>query len=98
MIQLEPLWIYQQADLALDRFENGLKKSPTRTKLFNVRNAVMEQQNRIKRLEADLQKALDECSRIAADVQMGIRDSCTCCRPATANAPRPRLCRWQWTW
>ena len=54
MIQLEPLWIYQQADLALDRFENGLKKSPTRTKLFNVRNAVMEQQNRIKRLEAEL--------------------------------------------
>lgn len=69
MIQLEPLWIYQQADLALDRFENGLKKSPTRTKLLNVRNAVMEQQNRIKRLEADLQKALEECNRIAADVR-----------------------------
>lgn len=69
MIQLEPLWIYQQADLALDRFENGLKKSPTRTKLVSVRNAVMEQQNRIKRLEADLQKALEECNRIAADIR-----------------------------
>ena len=33
MIQLEPLWKYQKADLALFRFERGLKKSETRNKL-----------------------------------------------------------------
>ena len=51
MIQLEPLWKYQKADLALFRFERGLKKSETRNKLLQVRNRIMEQQNSIKRLE-----------------------------------------------
>lgn len=52
MIQLEPLWKYQKADLALFRFERGLKKSETRNKLLQVRNRIMEQQNSIKRLSS----------------------------------------------
>ena len=65
MIQLEPLWKYQKADLALFRFERGLKKSETRNKLLQVRNRIMEQQNSIKRLEQQLKKSQTECRRIA---------------------------------
>lgn len=65
MIQLEPLWNYQKADLELFRFERGLKKSETRNKLLQVRNRIMEQQNSIKRLEQQLRKSQSECRRIA---------------------------------
>ena len=65
MIQLEPLWKYQKADLALFRFERGLKKSETRNKLLQVRNRIMEQQNSIKHLEQQLKKSQTECRRIA---------------------------------
>lgn len=65
MIQLEPLWEYQKADLALFRFERGLKQSETRNKLLQVRNRIMEQQNSIKRLEQQLKKSQNECKRIA---------------------------------
>ena len=65
MIQLEPLWKYQKADLALFRFERGLKKSETRNKLLQVRNRIMEQQNSIKRLEQQLKKSQTEYRRIA---------------------------------
>ena len=69
MIQLEPLWKYQKADLALFRFERGLKKSETRNKLLQVRNRIMEQQNSIKRLEQQLKKSQSECRRIAEGLQ-----------------------------
>lgn len=68
MIELEPLWTYQKADMALSRFENGLKKSPVRNKLLSVRNGMVEQQNRAKKWEADLRAAHEDCARIEGEI------------------------------
>ncbi|MBQ6693213.1 MAG: hypothetical protein IJP30_05015 [Clostridia bacterium] len=68
MIELKSLWAYQEADIKVDRFENELRKSPVRVKLLNVRNQLVEQQNRAKKLEVDLQKAHEECAHIAGEI------------------------------
>ena len=70
MIQLEPLWNYQKADLALYRFERGLKNSETRNKLLKVRSQIMEQQNSIKRLEQQLKKSQSELRRIHEELRV----------------------------
>lgn len=70
MIQLEPLWNYQKADLALYRFERGLKNSETRNKLLKVRSQIMEQQNSVKRLEQQLKKSQSELRRIHEELRV----------------------------
>ncbi len=53
MEQLELLWEYQQADMAVDRLENEIKRSPTRQKLVKCRDYLLEQQAAFKRIEGD---------------------------------------------
>ena len=53
MEQMEMLWEYQQADMAADRVENAIKRSPTRQKLVKYRDNLLEQQNGSKHIESE---------------------------------------------
>lgn len=65
MLSIKKLWEYQTADMELTRFEEELKKSKLRMELIAVRNKVMDQQNRYKKLEQDLVNGLTQCEKIA---------------------------------
>lgn len=64
MEQLEMLWLYQQEDMAADRLENEIKRSPTRLKLLKSRDFLVEQQNVIKRIEEDVATMADRMDAI----------------------------------
>lgn len=59
MEQLEMLWLYQQEDIACDKLEKDIKRSPTRQKLIKSRDYIVEQQNTIKRIEAEVAEMAD---------------------------------------
>ena len=59
MEQLELLWEFQQADMAVDRLENEIKRSPTRQKLVKCRDYLLEQQAAFKRIEGDTSAMAD---------------------------------------
>jgi uncharacterized protein len=68
-MEMQLLWDYQTADLALSRFEATLKKSKTRNRLISVRNTMVEQQNRVKKLDNTLREAYDDCLRISGEIE-----------------------------
>jgi predicted nucleic acid-binding Zn-ribbon protein len=68
-MNMQLLWDYQTADLALGRFEATLKKSKTRSRLLAVRNALVEEQNGAKKLDANLRESYAESLRIATEVE-----------------------------
>lgn len=59
MEQTELLWLYQQADMAADAFENQMKRSPTRVALKKNRDFLVEQQNAVKRMEQEVVEMAD---------------------------------------
>lgn len=59
MDQLEMLWSYQQEDMACDKLENEIRRSPNRVKLVKSRDYIVEQQNTIKRIEAEVGEMSD---------------------------------------
>ena len=59
MEQLELLWEYQQADVAVDKAENAIKRSPARQKLVKMREYLVEQQNNIKHIEDEVEHMAD---------------------------------------
>ena len=59
MEQLELLWEFQQADMAVDRLENEIKRSPTRQRLVKCRDYLLEQQAAFKRIEGDTSAMAD---------------------------------------
>lgn len=69
MDSMATLWEYQIVDMALDRFENKLKKSQTRRKLLKTRNFLLDQQSRMKKLEQSLINGRENCNRIKAEYQ-----------------------------
>ena len=54
MTDLEKLWDYQTADVAVDRLQNEMKRSPTRIKLLKCRENLEEQQKNYKRIEGEI--------------------------------------------
>ena len=54
MTDLEKLWDYQAADVAVDRLQNEMKRSPTRMKLLKYRENLEEQQKNYKRIESEI--------------------------------------------
>ncbi len=68
-MDLQQLWDYQTADLALTRFEAALKKSKTRSRLLAVRKTLVQQQSRVKDLDVSLHEAYEDCARVAGEVQ-----------------------------
>lgn len=59
MDQLKLLWDYQQADVAVDKLESEVKRSPTRQKLVKYRDYLVEQQNNIKHIEEEVANMAD---------------------------------------
>lgn len=59
MEQTELLWLYQQADMAADAFENEIKRDPTRIALKKNREFLVEQQNAVKRMEQEIAEMAD---------------------------------------
>ncbi len=59
MEQTELLWLYQQADMAADAFENQMKRSPTRIALKKNRDFLVDQQNAVKRMEQEIAEMVD---------------------------------------
>ncbi len=59
MEQIEMLWQYQQADIAADRFENKMRRSPNRVKLIKIRDFILEQQEAIKAIEKEVLSMAD---------------------------------------
>ena len=53
-MQLDKLWEFMQVDMETDTFENQMRQSPNRQRLIKQRNFLMEQQNNMKKLEADV--------------------------------------------
>lgn len=51
MSKLDQLWVYQEADMEVVRFENEMRRDPTRTKLLRLRNFVVDQQTVLSQLE-----------------------------------------------
>jgi DNA repair exonuclease SbcCD ATPase subunit len=68
-MNMQLLWDYQKADLALSRFEDALKKSKTRSRLLTVRNDMVEQQNRAKKLDNNLRDTYPDCDRIGGEIK-----------------------------
>lgn len=59
MEQTELLWLYQQADMAADAFENEIKRDPARIALKKNREFLVEQQNAVKKMEQDVAEMAD---------------------------------------
>ncbi len=53
-MQLDLLWKFMQVDMEADRFENEMRHAPNRQKLLKNRNFLVEQQNNMKRIEAEV--------------------------------------------
>ena len=65
----EALWDYQAADINLSRFERKLQQSEVRKKLLAVRNQLIEQQSRVKNLEASLVEGQKRANAINLEIK-----------------------------
>lgn len=68
MDQLQMLWNYQQADMAVDRFEREMRKSPNRLKLVKHRDFLLSQQEAMKKIEADVEAMGEKMESIRDEV------------------------------
>lgn len=68
--QLQLLWAYQQADMAADKMEASIKRSPTRQKLLKYRDYVVDQQNTIKRIEGEVANMMDRLEALKDAIRM----------------------------
>ncbi len=73
IVRLDLLWKYMQVDMEAGQLENSMHRSPSRQKLMNSRNFILEQQKNLKRIEADFSAMSDrlaalqgECRRLDA--------------------------------
>ena len=63
-MQLDDLWNFMQVDMEADKFENQMRLSPNRQKLLKQRNFILEQQNNMKKLEADVAVMQDRLAAV----------------------------------
>ncbi len=68
MDQMELLWNYQQADMAVDRFEREMHRSPNRQKLVKHREFLLSQQEAMKRIESDVEGMGERMEAIRGEV------------------------------
>lgn len=54
MSNMDQLWDYQNADMAVDRLQAEIKRSPTRLNLVKCRDNLEEQQKNYKRIEGEV--------------------------------------------
>lgn len=68
MDQMEMLWQYQQADMAADRYEREMRKSPNRQKLVKHREFLLAQQESMRRIENDVDTMAERLEGIRAEL------------------------------
>lgn len=68
MDQLQLLWNYQLADMAADRFEREMRKSPVRQKLVKYREFLLQQQETMHRIESEVTAMGERLEVIRADL------------------------------
>ena len=66
MKRLDALWRYQLADLEYDKLENQLKNSKARQNLLRIRKFLMDQQDRLLKMEKDAEKKLERVKEMTA--------------------------------
>ena len=59
MEQMEMLWQYQQADIAVDALETEIRRDPARLALKKNREFLVEQQNAVKKMEEEVAQMVD---------------------------------------
>ena len=81
IVQLDDLWNFMQVDMEADKFENQMRLSANRQKLLKQRNFILEQQNNMKKLEADvavmqdrLEAVGDEARRLSGVLEGMVRE------------------------
>lgn len=68
-MQLDLLWKFMQVDMQADRFENEMRQAPNRQKLLKHRNFLVEQQNNMKRIEAEVATMCDRMEAVSDEAQ-----------------------------
>lgn len=67
-MQLEKLWKYSQIDMEAERFKSEMQKAPNRLKLLKLRNFLVEQQNNMKRIEAEVASMTERMDALRAEI------------------------------
>lgn len=67
-MQLEKLWNYSQIDMEAERFKSEMQKAPNRLKLLKLRNFLVEQQNNMKRIEAEVASMTERMDALRAEI------------------------------
>ena len=68
MDQLQLLWDYQLSDMAADRYEREMRKSPIRQKLVKHREFLLQQQETMRRIESEVQAMGERLDAIRAEI------------------------------
>ena len=68
MEQYELLWQYQQVDMELERHEKEMRANPNRKELLKHRDFLLEQQNVLKKIEADVEIMADRMEALADEI------------------------------
>lgn len=63
-VQLDLLWNYMQYDMEADKFESDMRHAENRVKLMKQRDFLLEQQNNIKKIEAEVTAMVDRLEAI----------------------------------
>ena len=68
MQQYELLWQYQQVDMELDQYEKEMRASSNRKELIKHRDFLREQQEVLKKIEADVEIMSDRMEALADEI------------------------------
>ena len=66
--QYERLWQYQQVDMELDQYEKEMRGNSNRKELLKHRDFLLEQQNVLKKIEADVEVMSDRMEALADEI------------------------------
>ena len=69
MSQLDALWVYQQADLEVDKYEAEIRQNPMRIKLVRLKNSYKEQQDAMRAVEQDAQVSSKNLQKLSDSYQ-----------------------------
>ncbi|HML46917.1 MAG TPA: C4-type zinc ribbon domain-containing protein [Clostridia bacterium] len=77
MEELQRLWQYQKIDMEVDAFEREMRQSPNRQKLIKHRDFLVEQQNAMRKIEADIvgmSERVESIGKEIAQLEESLRD------------------------
>lgn len=77
MEELQRLWNYQKIDMEVDAFEREMRRAPNRQKLIKHRDFLVEQQNTMRKIEADIVsmgERVESIGKEIAQLEESLRD------------------------